>query len=276
VTTGFHSMTRERPHRASAMWPPTGKTLYVRYLGVTARLEDPPRLLFTVMFCGFTDCANCPWNLPPPTLVKVPISAPVEVTYTFSVALVLVLVACAFKVCLETWYSASVTATLSAGVGGVPVTVRTAVCVAPPNVPETVTGVEALVAVVVTVKLALMLPAGMAIPVGTAAATLPLLNVTSAPPAGAGAFNVAVPVAEVPPATLAGLMVIAARDAPAVASTVRSALLVTPPAEAVIVTVVVVDTATVETAKVAEVEPAGIGTDAGTLAIAGIPLERAT
>jgi hypothetical protein len=65
------------------------------------------------------------------------------------------------------------------------------------------------------------------------------------------------------------------RDGPTVARTVRSALFVTPPAVAVMVTVVVVDIATVDTAKVADVVPAGMSTDAGTLAIAGIPLERA-
>ena len=71
------------------------------------------------------------------------------------------------------------------------------------------------------------------------------------------------------------MTVTAERDGPAVGRTMRSALFVTPPAGAVIVTVVVVVTATVETAKVAEVDPAGTTTDAGTLATAGIPLERA-
>jgi hypothetical protein len=168
-----------------------------------------------------------------------------------------------------------VTATLSADGGGAPVTVSVAVCVVPPNAAVMVTEVEALVAVVGTVNVALLLPDGMVMPVGTEATALLLLKVTSAPPAGAGALSVAVPVADVPPWTLAGLTVSAERDSPAAGRTVRSARFVTPPAVAVMVTVVVVDTATVETAKVAEVAPAGTTTKAGTLAIAGIPLDRA-
>ncbi len=60
---------------------------------MTAELAAPPRLLFTVMFVGFTGQENAPVYLPPPLLVSVPIVTPVDVTSTLSVALVLVLVA---------------------------------------------------------------------------------------------------------------------------------------------------------------------------------------
>jgi hypothetical protein len=86
---------------------------------------------------------------------------------------------------------------------------------------------------VVTVKVPLVLPAGMVTPVGPdATALLLLVSVTTAPPDGAGALSVAVPVAEVPPCTLVGLTVTDESDAPTGDRTVRSALLVTPPADA--------------------------------------------
>ena len=59
---------------------------------VTLAEDDPPRLLLTVMFCGFVGHLNCPLYLPP-LFVSVPISWPVAVTYTLSVAVALVLVA---------------------------------------------------------------------------------------------------------------------------------------------------------------------------------------
>lgn len=57
-----------------------------------------------------------------------------------------------------------------------------------------------------TVKLALVAPAGTVTLVGSAAtAALLLASVTTAPPEGAAALKVAVPVAEVGPTTLDGL-----------------------------------------------------------------------
>ena len=56
-------------------------------------VATPPRLLFTVMFCGFVELLSSPRYCPPPLFESVPISAPVEVTNTRNVAELLVLVA---------------------------------------------------------------------------------------------------------------------------------------------------------------------------------------
>ena len=61
---------------------------------------------------------------------------------------------------------------------------------------------------VLTVKVALVLPAETVTLEGTLAAALLLESVTSAPPAGAGPLSVTVPVGDcVPPTTLVGLNV---------------------------------------------------------------------
>ena len=73
------------------------------------------------------------------------------------------------------------------------VTVSVAVCVAPPDVPVIVTGVDALTAAVVTVNGALVAPAATVTLAGTVAAAFLLDSVTTAPPAGAALVNVAVP-----------------------------------------------------------------------------------
>jgi hypothetical protein len=57
---------------------------------------------------------------------------------------------------------------------------------------------------VVTVKVAVVLPAGTATLAGTVADELVLERVTVMPPVGAAAFKVTVPVDELPPATEAG------------------------------------------------------------------------
>ena len=68
-----------------------------------------------------------------------------------------------------------------------------------------ITEVDALTEVVVTMKLALVAPAGTVTLVGTVATELLALeSVTTAPPEGAAALKVAVPVEEVGPTTLAG------------------------------------------------------------------------
>jgi hypothetical protein len=69
-----------------------------------------------------------------------------------------------------------------------------------------VTEVDVATALVVSVKVALVAPAGTLTPDGTLAAALLLESATRAPPLGAGPFNVTVPVGEnVPPVMLVGL-----------------------------------------------------------------------
>ena len=50
------------------------------YFNVTVRVACPPRLLRTVMFCGFVDQENSPRYRPPPSLRRVPIRVFVDVT----------------------------------------------------------------------------------------------------------------------------------------------------------------------------------------------------
>jgi hypothetical protein len=83
-----------------------------------------------------------------------------------------------------------------------------------------------------TVKLALVAPAGTVTLEGTlAAAVLLLESVTCAPPAGAGPLNVTVPVEDcAPPMTLVGLRVKEDREGAGGGAgvTVRGAVLATP------------------------------------------------
>ena len=63
-----------------------------------------------------------------------------------------------------------------------------------------VTAVDAVTTLVLTVKVALVAPAGTVTLEGTVAAAVLLLeSVTCAPPAGAGPLSVTVPVEEFPP-----------------------------------------------------------------------------
>jgi hypothetical protein len=71
----------------------------------------------------------------------------------------------------------------------------------PPNEAVIVTDVDALTALVVTVKFALLLPAGTVTLAGTAAALELSDRVTTAPPSTAGALKLTVPVTDVPPET---------------------------------------------------------------------------
>src|SRR2546427_11859348 len=68
-----------------------------------------------------------------------------------------------------------------------------------------VTGVDVATALVLRLKLALVPPGETVTLAGTTAAGLLLESVTCAPPAGAGAFSVTVPVEGLPPVTLVGL-----------------------------------------------------------------------
>src|SRR3989441_640025 len=89
------------------------------------------------------------------------------------------------------------------GAGGA--TVSPAVRVAVPSDAMMVTGVDAVTELAVTVKLALLAPPGMVTLAATLATDVLLLErVTSAPPAGAAALKVTVPVEDAGPTTLVG------------------------------------------------------------------------
>src|SRR5258705_3132978 len=104
------------------------------------------------------------------------------------------------------------------------------------------TDVEAATAPVVTLKVALVAPAGMLTLAGTEAAPLLLESATCAPPVGAGPSSDTVPVAGLPPVTLDVVR-------PSAATRGGSALsvpgCVAPPQEPAIVTVFSVSTAIV-------------------------------
>ena len=69
-----------------------------------------------------------------------------------------------------------------------------------------VTAVEVATTEVVTVNVAVVAPAATVTFAGVVEDALLSDRVTTAPPAGAGLFNVTVPVEEVPPNTVAGFM----------------------------------------------------------------------
>jgi hypothetical protein len=90
-----------------------------------------------------------------------------------------------------------------AGTGGVSVSVAVRFA---PNEPEIVTGADDATASVVTVNVRLALPAATVTLEGTVARAVLLLDsVTTAPPLGAAALRVTVPVEELPPTTVVGL-----------------------------------------------------------------------
>src|ERR1700682_2094750 len=75
-----------------------------------------------------------------------------------------------------------------------------------------VTEVDAVTGLGLTVKGALVAPAGTATLEGTLAAPLLLESATCAPPAGAGPLSVTMPVEEFPPETLVGFSVSEERE----------------------------------------------------------------
>jgi hypothetical protein len=105
--------------------------------------------------------------------------------------------------------------------------------------------------VVATVKFAVVAPAATVTLAGTLAAVLLLDRVTAAPPDGAGAVSVTVPVEGLPAPTLAGLSDIADSLVPVDGFTVRVAVRVVPFNEAVSVTVLGATTEPVLTVNVA-------------------------
>ena len=154
-------------------------------------------------------------------------------------------------------------------------TVNTALRVAPPNVPLTVADVEALTGVVLTVNVAVVAPAATVTLAGTVAAAVLLLESdTTAPPLGAAALKVTVPVEEAPPTTLVGLTVTAESADAAGGVTVSVALRFTPAYAAVMVTGVELATVVVVIPKAALAAPPATVTVAGTPA-ALLLLDRA-
>jgi hypothetical protein len=126
----------------------------------------------------------------------------------------------------------------------------------------------------VIVNVALVLPDGIVTLDGTDAAPgLALVRATVMPPVGALPVSVTVPVELVPPVTVAGLRV---RVESAAGLTVRVAVLLTPPAEAVIATGVWAATGVVRMVNVAVLLPYATVTVTGTVAIAKFALDRVT
>src|SRR6266550_4739613 len=115
--------------------------------------------------------------------------------------------------------------------GGCGVTVSEAVLVTPAYNADIVTGVEAATAKVVTVKVALVAPAGIVTLAGTVAtAGLLLESETRAPPVRADPLSVTLPVEGDPPLTLVGFSVTEVRVGPGggCGVTMSEAVLATP------------------------------------------------
>src|SRR5439155_1246031 len=171
--------------------------------------------------------------------------------------------------------SARVMVTVSAGAAA---TVSVADRDTPPAVAEMTTLVDAVTVLVVTVKVALVAPAGTVTLAGTvAAAVLLLASVTTIPPLGAAPLRVTVPCDVPPPVTLVGLSVsVDSVTAAEAGFTVRATDLVVPLLEAVIVAAVDAVTDWVATGNVALVAPAATVTLAGTVATAVLLLVSVT
>ena len=137
------------------------------------------------------------------------------------------------------------------------------------------TEVDVVTVVVVIEKFALVAPASTVTDAGTTAAALLLESETTTPPVGAAEVRVTVPLSGLPPIT--GLVVtVTLLMAGGGGLIVSATVLLTPASEAVSVTPVEVATLPMVTVKVADVDPAGITTLAGTLAAEVLLLERKT
>src|SRR3954451_10715912 len=163
--------------------------------------------------------------------------------------------------------------------GAVPgVTVKVDVLVVLPANAVIVTGVLEATGDVVTVKLAWLCPAGTVTMGGTwATDELPVASVTDIPPLGAAELSATVPVALLPPATLAGAIANdSSEGAVGPAARLMNADLVTPPALASTSTVVKTLVALVVIGKLVELLPAGTVTVGGTWRTAELLLLNVT
>ena len=155
-------------------------------------------------------------------------------------------------------------------------TVRPAVRVVPPNEAVIVATVEVVTADVVTVNVRLVAPAGTVTLAGTVADAELSDSVTTAPPDGAAAVSVTVPVDELPPTTVVGLTdtadSVAAAGARVIPSAANSVVLLS----VAFSWTVVLSTGNVVMVNDALVAPAGMVTVGGTLAEPGRLLPRLT
>src|SRR5215207_1219620 len=170
----------------------------------------------------------------PPDIV--PSRTPVEVTYTFNVAVEFELVASTRR--RPPFHSARVIVTVSVAGGGAELTVSTALRLAPPPVAVIVAFPEPDVEML---KEALVAPAGTVTDAGTLATALELESDTASPPVGAAPESATVPVELAPEVTVDGLSVSAVALGPtATGSRVSVADNVTPPPDTEMVTSVFV------------------------------------
>ena len=159
---------------------------------------------------------------------------------------------------------------ISARVGGS--MERLAVCTTEPKVAVIVTAVGVVTGTVFTVNDTVDLPAAIFRLAGIVAALLVELRATVSPPPGAGAVRLIVPLAEMPPLTVAGVTLMLSSDA---GFTVNVAVAAVGPTVPVMIALVAVDTGLVSTENPPVVTPFGMRTDAGTAA-AKDPLESVT
>ena len=146
-------------------------------------------------------------------------------------------------------------------------TLSAALLVTPPKEPEIVTDFVDVTTLVVMLKVALSAPAATVTVDGVVAADVSLLeSETTAPPEGAAAVKVTVPVEELPPVTVAGLTETAESEGPEEAAgfIVSTALYEEDPMAARMFAAAMELTGPVVIVKLALTEPAGIVTLGGT------------
>ena len=143
-----------------------------------------------------------------------------------------------------------------------------------PCVPVIVAVATAETAAVATVNVAVVAPAATLTLAGTVALVLLDLRLTTAPPRGAPELSVTVPVEELPPMTAVGANVTEVKTGTLTVSVCVNEM---PPLEALMTEEpVAARVATDVIVKVAEVEPAGMVTELGTVATVVVALVRLT